>query len=267
MGSRMTANQKILAKTEGLIGNLIFNNPERHNAVSLAMWQKAQLVIAAYLRESKIRVLVLSGAGGKSFVSGADISEFEENRSRADEVEKYDAITARVFNSLHSSKIPTIAMINGYCIGGGLALALSCDLRICSDTSVFGLPAARLGLGYSLEGMRRLMEVAGPAMAKEIAFSATNLNAQRAYAIGLANCVVPSSSLQRTVDDYAKRIARNAPLTLTAMKHAVNESLKDPDKRDISANEVLVRACFESEDYIEGRRAFMEKRDPIFSGK
>ena len=263
----MARHDKMLATTEGPVGHMIFNNPARHNAVSVAMWRGAKSIIGTFLADPAIRVIVLSGAGGKAFVAGADISEFESTRSTREAIDDYETLTASVFDQLYRAEIPTIAMIDGYCIGGGLALALCCDLRICSQASRFGLPAARLGLGYSLAGIQRLVEIVGPAFAKEIAFTARRFDAEAAFAMGLANRVVPAAALKQTVDECANSIAANAPLTIKAMKHAVGETMKDPAERDVAGNDRLVQTCFDSDDYVEGRRAFMEKRDPAFTGR
>jgi enoyl-CoA hydratase/carnithine racemase len=263
----MTQHEKMLATTVGPAGHMIFNNPARHNAVSVAMWRGAKSIIETFLADPAIRVIVLSGAGGKAFVAGADISEFEDTRSSRAAIAEYEALTASVFELLYHSDVPTIAMIDGYCIGGGLALALCCDLRICSQGSRFGLPAARLGLGYSFTGIQRLVEIVGLTFAKEIAFTARRFDAEEAFAMGLTNRIVPAAALKTTVDDCAASIAANAPLTIKAMKHAIGETMKDPAKRDVAANDRLVAACFDSDDYIEGRRAFMEKRSPVFTGQ
>jgi enoyl-CoA hydratase/carnithine racemase len=261
------ASDKMLSRVSGAIGWMTFNNRARHNAVSLDMWAAAEVILRDFAADDAVRVVVLSGAGGKSFVSGADISKFEEERSNADAVAQYNKVTAGVFNQLATLHKPTIAMIGGYCLGGGLGVAVACDLRICSDTSQFGLPAARLGLGYSFDGLRRLVAAVGEAFAKEIVFTAERFDASRAAAMGLVNQVVPSTQLEAAVTAIAETIAANAPLTVTAMKRTIGEIAKDPDHRDIEMCREVAQACFDSEDYIEGRRAFMEKRKPVFVGR
>ena len=263
----MTGTETMLADKAGAIGRMTFNNPARHNAVSVAMWQAAVRILEDFLGDPAIRVIVITGAGGKAFVSGADISEFEKTRSSRAAIDEYEALTASVFEALSGAPIPTIAMIDGYCIGGGLALALCCDLRICSEPSVFGLPAARLGLGYPFAGLRRLVDAVGPAFAKEIAFTARRFDADEALRIGLANRVVAPAVLEETVAECVESIAINAPLTVRAMKQVIGEILKDARDRDLAAGERLVKQCFDSEDYVEGRRAFMEKRTPVFTGR
>jgi enoyl-CoA hydratase/carnithine racemase len=258
---------KMLMTKDGAIGRMVFNNPARHNAVSLEMWQGAETIIDDFAHDPAIRVIVVSGAGGKAFVSGADISKFESERASEAAVKHYNATTDRFHTKLAALTKPTIAMIRGYCIGGGVSLATGCDLRICSDTSRFGIPAARLGLGYGYKGIRKLMDLVGPASAKELFFTAKQFTAQQALTMGLVNQVVPEGDLEAFVDDYAKAIAENAPLTVAQVKRTVGELLKDPAERDIALTERLVAECFASEDYVEGRRAFMEKRKARFRGR
>lgn len=258
---------KMLSRKEGAVGWMIFNNPERHNAVSLDMWEAAEKILGDFSADDKIRVIVIRGNGGKAFVSGADISKFESERSTADGVAKYNAATDRVYSSLHRLPKPTIAMINGYCIGGGVALATCCDMRICEDVSKFGVPAAKLGLGYALPGIRRLIDIVGPSFAKEIFFTARQFTAQEAQMMGLVNRILPVAELEAFVQNYADTIAGNAPMTVVSVKRIVGEAIKDKEDRDVALCDRLVKECFDSQDYIEGRRAFMEKRKPVFVGR
>jgi enoyl-CoA hydratase/carnithine racemase len=200
-------------------------------------------------------------------VSGADVSKFDDERAARNAVQRYDAVTEGAYSSLRASSKPTIAMIQGYCIGGGANLAVCCDLRICSDTAKFAIPAARLGLGYGYTRVRRLLDVVSPAFAKEIFFTARQFGAEDARIMGLVNRVLPQGELEAYVTDYARQIAANAPLTVSSIKRIVGEALKDPMDRDLALCERLVRECFESEDYAEGRLAFAEKRKPSFKGR
>ncbi len=259
--------EKILASREGPVGFLVFNNPERRNAVSLDMWQRAGEVIAEFSRDENVRVIVLTGAGDKSFVSGADISKFENERANAEAQERYAKTSSGMRTLLRETGKPTIAMIRGYCIGGGMSLALSCDLRICSDDAQFGIPAARLGIGYGMEGLRRLVELVGPSKAKEFIFTARRYTAGEALGMGLVNAVVPAAELDATVRSWAGSMAENAPLSILTAKRVVDELMKDSAVRDLALCEQLVRDCGASEDFIEGRRAFMEKRKPVFKGR
>ncbi len=258
---------KMLSHRDGVIGHMIFNNPERHNAVSLDMWDAVEAILSDFEADHDIRVLVFSGAGGKSFVSGADISQFDKERGSAEAVAHYNERIKGVYDRILQFSKPTIAMINGYCIGGGLNLATVCDLRFCSAKSKFGMPAAKLALGYPFHSIQRLVSVIGAPMAKDLMFSARYIDADEAYRIGLVQKIVPEDELDGFVAEYAAQIGANAPLTLASMKFIVGEVLKDPDARDLDACQDMVTACFSSEDYVEGRTAFLEKRKPAFEGR
>lgn len=257
---------KMQARKENGVGWMIFNNPQKHNAVSFEMWQAAEAILEDFARDPTVRVVVLTGAGGKSFVSGADISKFGDERAQEEAVQRYNAQTERIYSGLHKFPKPTIAMIRGYCIGGGLGLAVCCDLRICSDASKFALPAAKLGLGYSFNATRRLADVVGPAFAKEIFFTARQFTAAEATAMGLVNRVLPDEEVEAYVRNYADTIAGNAPLTIGTSKFIFGELFKEAAERDLDECARRVKSCFASRDYIEGRQAFMEKRKPEFTG-
>jgi enoyl-CoA hydratase len=259
-------NDKIISRHEDGIARIVFNNPEKRNAVSLEMWQAVEHALDGFATDPAVRVVVLSGAGGKAFVSGADISKFESERASAEAQAHYNATTGRVFDKLAAFARPTIAQIEGSCVGGGVALAICCDLRICGESSRFGIPAARLGLGYGYSGVRRLVELVGPAFAKEIFFTARLFSAAEASVMGLVNRVLPDDQVEAYVADYARTITGNAPLTVGSIKAIVGEALKDPGERDLARCQQLVDACFASRDYVEGRRAFMAKRKPEFTG-
>jgi enoyl-CoA hydratase len=261
------SDEKMIMRKDGAIGHMVFNNPEKHNAVSLEMWDAAEAILDDLQHDGDIRVVVLSGAGGRAFVSGADISRFETERGSEEAIRIYNERIKGVYGRIEAFPKPTIAMIDGYCLGGGLNLAVCCDLRFCSAKSRFGMPAARLALGYPFAAIRRLMAVAGPGAAKDLMFSARRIDAEEAFRIGLVQAVHPDGALEAAVTEYADQVARNAPLTVRAMKLIALEVAKDPAERNMDLCERLVSECFASEDYKEGRRAFMEKREPAFSGR
>jgi enoyl-CoA hydratase/carnithine racemase len=259
--------ERMIAEIDGPIGWLVFNNPARRNAVSLDMWQAIPEILDAYERDPAVRVIVLKGAGDKAFVSGADISEFEQARSSPEAIARYEEIGTKAQRAIEDAAKPTIAMIHGFCLGGGVGVALACDLRIAAQSARFGIPAARLGISYRLHGITRLIELVGPAFAKEIFFTARRFTAAEAYEMGLVNRMLPDGELESFVRSYGAMIGENAPLSLAAAKGIIAEVTKASAAADAQRCEELVRRCFNSEDYIEGRRAFMEKRKPVFRGR
>jgi enoyl-CoA hydratase len=263
----ISPTERMIVETEGPIGWMVFNNPARRNAISVDMWEAIPRIIDHFERDPEIRVIVLRGVGDKAFISGADISQFEDQRASREAVARYDATADGATARLAESAKPTIAMIHGFCIGGGVGVALSCDLRIAADNARFGVPAARLGLGYRWSGVKKLVDLVGPAYAKEIFYTARHFSAAEALGMGLINRAVPEAELASYVRDYCGMISENAPLTIQAVKGVVHELAKAPAAFDRAACEKLVARCFESADYVEGRRAFMEKRKPVFQGR
>jgi enoyl-CoA hydratase/carnithine racemase len=263
-----TTSGRIQAYREGAVGWLVFNNPERRNAVSIDMWAAIPEVLEVFSADPDIRAVVLTGAGDKAFVSGADISQFDSHRASTDAVAEYDKIAMQANRSLDGIGKPVIAAIRGYCIGAGVGLALKSDLRICTEDARFAIPAARLGLGYRLNGIIDLVAAVGAARAKEIFFTARQFSAQEALAMGLVDHVVPAERLADALADHTGRIAENAPLTMRAAKMAINAVAKAGIGREqAAAIEAAVADCFASEDYREGRQAFAGKRKPVFTGK
>jgi enoyl-CoA hydratase/carnithine racemase len=260
--------EKLLLHKDGPIGWITFNQPEKRNAVSQEMWQAMPEYVADLASDPAIRVVVLRGAGEAAFVAGADISQFKDRRRNAADEEEYRRISGAGSESLTRLGKPLVAMIHGFCIGGGVSIAITCDLRIAADDARFGIPAARLGLGYHYKGMEKLMSLIGPAYTKELFFTArTDFSAQDALRMGLVNQVVPKADLERFTRDYALTMSRNAPLTLRSAKASVEQLLRPDAQRDYALLDKLIKDCFDSQDYQEGVKAFSEKRRPQFQGR
>jgi enoyl-CoA hydratase len=262
-----TITEKLVGRKDGAIGWVTFNNPQKRNAVSQEMSQALAVVLEEFARDPAIRVVILKGAGDKAFVSGADISEFKDKRSTQEAMKVYNAASNRAARALKECPKPTIAMIRGYCMGGGLGTAVACDLRIASDDSRFGVPAARLGVGYRYDRLKQLSDLVGPSFTAEIFYTGRQFNAQEALQMGLVNRVMPAAELEKYVLDYAATIAGNAPLTIAAVKRCLIEMPKDAASRDLALCDRMVDDCFASADYIEGRDAFTGKRRPVFQGR
>ena len=262
----MTMTDKMLSRKEGGVGIVTFNNPERHNAVSLPMWEATKRILDDFAADNDIRVVVVTGAGGKAFVSGADISRFESERANLEAARSYGAKTEAAYDSIAEFPKPTIAMIRGYCIGGGLGLATCCDLRIASDNSRFAVPAAKLGIGYGYKGLRRLVDIVGPAFAKEIFYTARQFDTQEALAMGLVNRVVPSAELENTVESHHRHDLRQRPAHHPGGEIHGGRNPQGRGQAQRPRTVEMVEKCFTSRDYNEGRSAFMEKRKPVFTG-
>lgn len=262
-----TGTDKLLVDVTGPVAVLTFNNPAKRNALSREIRAALPGVLAALQADQGVRVLVVTGAGDRAFAAGADISEFGEQRTTPEARAEYDRGQAALTTSWLSVDKPVIAMIRGFCIGGGLITALQADIRIASEDSQFGVPAARLGLGYGFGGVTTLMNLVGPAWTAEILYSARRFSAAEALQMGLVNRVVMAASLHDEVMTLADAIARNAPLTVAASKAAIREASRPPERRDLARVAAMIEACFRSEDYLEGQRAFAEKRPPAFTGR
>jgi enoyl-CoA hydratase len=244
-----------------------FNNPARHNALSVDMWQAIPPLLAQAEKDDAIRLVVFSGAGEKAFVSGADISQFEDLRAAREAVKFYEAMAEEALMSIYHCGKPTLAAIRGYCIGGGVNVAISCDIRIAADDAVFSIPAARLGLGYRYSALKNLVDLIGVGAAKDLFFTARRIDAAEAQRLGLVTRTCAVDQLPALLAEYTGSIGENAPLTLFAAKAIMGEILKPSPDIDAARCRELILACFESEDYAEGRRAFMEKRKPQFKGR
>ena len=262
---RDITDQLVVSKENG-VGQIMLDNQAKRNAMTFDMWQGIPTVLDDFEADGDVRVVVISGRGGKAFCAGADISQFEKNRSSEDAVEIYNNTVKAASDRIAECTKPTIAKIEGFCIGGGLGLALCCDIRIANDVSTYAVPAAKLGLGYRADGLKRLIDVVGPSFAKEIFYTARQFNPTEAVQMGLINRFVPRTLLDAYIDDYATTIAGNAPLTIYAAKVVVDELIKTDGGDEARMNQV-VDDCFNSADYQEGRKAFMEKRKPQFQGK
>jgi enoyl-CoA hydratase/carnithine racemase len=260
------ANGKILASIADGVGRVVFNQPEKRNAMSVDMWGGMGEALDLFAEDPSVRCVVLQGAGDKAFVSGADISQFEKARSNADAQQEYDRITGAGRIKLANYAKPVIAQIRGFCMGGGLGIAMATDIRIASDDSQFGIPAARLGIAYNFDMVQSLVDLVGPAQAHLILMTGDRFPAAEAERFGLVNKVVPVAELEATVAKLAATMASNAPLSLKTNKRTVKAVRRDPADRDMDGIRAAMAACFDSADYREGRRAFMEKRKPAFTG-
>ncbi|MDR3461865.1 MAG: enoyl-CoA hydratase [Beijerinckiaceae bacterium] len=256
---------EVRVDVDGSIGWVTFANPARRNAVTLSMWRAVPEIFAELKTDPCVGVVVVRGDGEEAFVSGADISEFADSRATADAALDYEAAGSAALRSIQAFEKPTIAMISGHCVGGGVALALACDLRFAAVNARFSIPAARLGLGYDLDAVSRLVQAVGPSRAKDVLFSARRLDAAEALAIGLVDRMLAVGALESTVREYAETVASNASLTIKASKLSVDASFP-PDAHKVEQARAAIAACFASADYKEGWTAFLEKRAPAFRG-
>lgn len=265
--SYTSPTERVQTWLDGATLQIRFNNPARHNALSVDMWEAVPALLTQAEVDDRVRLVVFSGAGEKSFVSGADISQFEDLRAAREAVTRYEQLAENALVSIQRFSKPTLACIRGYCIGGGVNVAISCDIRIASSDSVFSIPAARLGLGYRYSAMKNLVDLIGPGAAKDLFFTARKIDAGEAKALGLISRVCAPEQLGALLDEYRSALAANAPLTVRAGKAITAEILKPSPELDLALCQSLIRGCFDSADYAEGRKAFMEKRQPVFIGQ
>ena len=251
----------------GATGWIVFDQPAKRNAISDAMWRGIPPAMKQFDADPDVRCVCFRGAGTQAFSAGADVSEFEKNRSSSEAVVGYDDLLDRVLHAIQGSLKPSVAMISGYCLGGGVEIALACDLRYCAQSSQFGIPAARLGLAYNVEGHKRLLETVGHARAREIMFLGRRYNAEEALAMGMVHRVVPDDQLERFTGEILQTLAENAPLSIANTKTILEEYAKSVGAPDHERMRAAIERCARREDYKEGRRAFMEKRKPSFKGK
>jgi enoyl-CoA hydratase len=261
------ADGKILQSLSDGVGVITFNNPDKRNAMSLDMWEGLGNALIDLRDDPEVRVVILVGAGDKAFVSGADISQFEKNRHNAEASEEYSKKSAAQRALLADYPKPTIACIRGFCLGGGMQVAMMSDIRIASDNSQFGIPAAKLGIAYGYDGLKHLVSLVGPSWARLLMYTGMRIDSAEAVRIGLVDRVVPDTELWGATMEIARTISGNAPLAIQAAKITIAQVLKDTDKRDMAAIKAIGTACMDSEDFREGRRAFMDKRKPQFKGR
>ena len=258
--------ERLQTSIDDAVLHIRFNNPAKHNALTMDMWEGVPGLVRQAEKDDRVRLVVFSGVGDKSFISGADISQFDDLRAAKEAVKHYEQTAEGALQSILECAKPTIACIRGYCIGGGMNVAISCDIRVASTDALFSIPATRLGLGYRVSAMQNLVNLVGPGFAQDIFFTGRRLDAAEALRIGLVNRVAAPNELDALLKEYTSAIATGAPLTIRAGKRIVREVLK-ADGIDMDACRKLISDCFDSDDYAEGRRAFMEKRKPQFKGR
>ncbi len=262
-----STTERVQTWLEGRALHIRFNNPARHNALSVDMWEAVPPLLRIAEHDERVRIVVFSGAGEKAFVSGADISQFEDMRAAREAVAHYEQMAETTLTGIHDFPKPTLACIRGWCIGGGVNVAIACDLRIAATDAVFSVPAARLGLGYRYSAMKNLVDLIGPGAAKDLFFTARRIDAAEAKSLGLVSRVGAPEALDALLAEYVTALSENAPLTVMAGKAITREILKASTDLDMAQCASLIRGCFESADYTEGRTAFMQKRRPVFTGR
>jgi enoyl-CoA hydratase len=258
---------KLTVEKRGAVGWIVFDNPARRNAINGAMWRGIPPAMKQFDADPEVRCVVFRGAGSEAFAAGADISEFEKNRAERSTVAKYDGLLDQVLHAIQDSRKPSVALIHGFCLGGGVEVALACDLRYCGQSAQFGIPAAKLGVAYNVEGHKRLIETVGHARAREIMFLGRRYSADEAFSMGLVHRIYPDATLEFSVSETINILAENAPLAIANSKTIIEEFVKSAGTPDVAAMEAAMERCAKSADYEEGRKAFMEKRKPQFKGR
>jgi enoyl-CoA hydratase/carnithine racemase len=257
----------LLVEKKGAVGWIVFNQPQKRNAINGAMWRAIPEAMKRFDADAQVRCVAFRGAGTEAFSAGADISEFQKIRAERQSVSQYDGLLDEVLHAIQGSRKPSLAMIHGFCMGGGLEVALACDLRYCGASAQFAIPAAKLGLAYNVEGHKRLLETVGHARAREIMFTGRRYDAAEGLAMGLVHRVVPDAQLEEFVSGTLKALGENAPLSIANSKTIIEEYVKAAGQPDHARMDAAIDRCARSADYEEGRKAFMEKRKPRFTGK
>ena len=258
---------KLIAESRGSAGYLVLNAPARRNALSLDMWEAIPGILEGFAQDSQIRSIVVTGAGHEAFAAGADISEFDDHRATAESAKRYDAATHEATLSIARCAKPVIAAVRGICYGGGMALAMACDLRLATECAKFCIPAARLGVGYSYDGVAALVARLGPSLTAELLFTGRTYSAHEALANGIVQAVAPAGEFDVFVARYTTILADNAPLSIAAAKSAIAAIVSGGGAHARLIADERIAACMASEDYREGRAAFLEKRQPRFHGR
>jgi len=256
---------RLLVEKRGGAGWLVFDNPAKRNALNAAMWRGIPVALAEFEADPGVRCVVLRGSGTKAFTAGADISDFDNIRAQRP-TGKYESFMDQVLDAIQGSSKPSIAMIHGFCFGGGLELALACDLRYCGTSAQFAIPAAKLGVGYNVEGHKRLLETVGHAQAREIMFLGRRYDADEAVRMGLVNRAMPDAELESFVEEALRTLSENAPLSIANSKTIIEEFVKASGEPDHARMKASIERARNSSDLQEGRRAFAEKRKPNFRG-
>jgi enoyl-CoA hydratase len=257
----------ILVQHAGPIATVVINRPAMRNAISLAMWTELTRVTQELGETDSVRAIVYRGAGTMAFASGADISEFKEQRKDVASVARYNEQTRAAYSTIRECPKPTVAMIFGFCMGGAMAVAMACDMRFAAEGSKFGIPAARLSIIYGADSVGQLVDLVGPAYAKDILYSARVVDDREALAMGFIQRLLPAAELEAYTYDYLRRVADNAPLSVRGAKATIESYLMGlTDERRKKLRDLAVVAT-ESQDYQEGTRAFLEKRVAKFTGR